>query len=158
MLSYLRGLQPLQAQPHAGHPGSHCPGDHSLLLSGNHRPTTCPRPELRYSDRHRDGHFLTDLYQYANYYPDSDSYLHLHPDDHPSAYRHADSQRYSYIHLDSDPHAHFHAKRNADTNIHTDTDINFHADFHFYRNPHPTDPRHAANTLIQSTFPPISND
>lgn len=163
MLSYRRALQSLQAQPHAGHPGSHHPGDRSLLLSWDHRSTICPRPELRHTDHHRDGHFHTDLYKDANYHHDSDSYLDLHPIEHPFAYRLSDGQRNTYILLDSDPHSHFHTKRNPDTdiltntdaniNFYTTTDIDFHADFHFHRNPHPANPHRHSDTLILPTFP-----
>ena len=134
MLSFLRVIQPLHSQPHAGHPGSHNSCDRPLLLSGDHRPAIWSGSQPGYSDPHRNGHFHTDLYQYIYDHPDSDSDSNLHPDNHRYAHRFADSQCLAYLHLDVDSHVHLHVKPNADSYIHTDIDVNiyFHADFHFY--------------------------
>jgi hypothetical protein len=139
MLSYRRGLQPVQTQAHAGHPGSRHPGDHSLLLSGIHRQTTCSRSELRYADYYCDDHILANLYPYKNNHPDSDTFFDIDPDHHFYYNHHAhfniDSQRHTHIytHLDSTPHAHFQPKPNADNDIH------IHGDVYIYRHSSATD-------------------
>jgi len=144
MLSYLRGHQPIEAQANAAHPGSHHPGDHPLLLSGDHRPATCSRSGLHYADNNRNNYFHANLYLYANRVPDSDIHLddllhaHHHGDRNKDSQRHA----YLYIHLDSAPPAHFYAERDSDSDIHTYSypNINFNSDFDIYRQSPPTNP------------------
>jgi hypothetical protein len=111
-------------------------------LPGYHRPATCSRSEPRYTDHHRDGHCHTDLYQYANAYPNSDSYLDLYPDDYSYAYRHSNSQY--YIHLDSNTYAqphtdsqrHQYLHLDIDPYVHTKCNIDTNADLYFYTNSH----------------------
>ena len=134
MLSYRRALQPLQAQPHAGYPGSHHPGNHPVLLPGNHRTANCPRSKFEYPNHHRDSHFHIDLHLYVNNHPDSYTELDSHPDINVHTHSYAHRQPYAYIHLDPDPLANFHSQRNADADIHTGTNCHIYADLHIHRN------------------------
>jgi hypothetical protein len=140
MLSYLRGHQPIEAQANAAHPGSHHPGDHPLLLSGDHRLAICSRSGLHYADFNRNDYFHANLYLYANRVPDFD----IHPGAHHHGDRNKDSQcdAYIYLHLHSAPPAHFYAKRDSDSDIHTHscTNINFNPDFDIYRQSPPANP------------------
>ena len=114
-----------------------------MLLSGDRRPTTCPRPKPFHSDHHfivhsdKDLHQHTYLYEITNRHLDPDSNLDPYHDDHTYANCHVYRQRYSYIYMDSYPYTHFHAKLNADIHTNAITNIYFHADGHRHRHPHP---------------------
>jgi hypothetical protein len=138
MLSSPGVVQLIEAQSYAGHPGSHHPGNHPLLLPGDRRPAIRTRSENRYTNHHCDDHVHTNLYLYANRFLDKD--IDIHSDE--NANTNPDRQRldHFYAHLDPIPFSHIHAKRNADTNANLDTV------FHIYRHPIAAVPHH--HTLI----------
>jgi hypothetical protein len=141
--------QPFEAQSYAGHPGSHHPGDHPLLLPGDHRPAIRPGSENRYTDHHCNSHLYKNLYLYADRFLDKN--IDIHSNENSNA--NPDRQRldHFYAHLDPISFTHIHAKRNADTNAYLDAVI------HIYRHPIATVPHY--HTLIQSSSPPpITHD
>jgi hypothetical protein len=142
MLSSPGVVQPIEAQSYAGHPGSHHPGDHPLLLPGDHRPAIRPGSENRYTDHHCNSHLYKNLYLYANRFLDKDTYFDTHTDDHPNT--NTDRQRFEhfYANLDPVPFSHLYAKRNTDS----DTNLYFDAVFHIYQ--HPPAANSLSHTLI----------
>jgi len=138
MLSYRSVFFIIQAQPLAGYPRAHNPGNHSSLLFGDRCPAGGTQPEFLHPYIHRHNYYNLHCLKNVNTEIHVDFRFHSH------------HQSHRLIHLDPDPHRFPHTQSN--TNVHAFSDLyaniytNPHLHFfrnsisiHTHRNSHPLD-------------------
>ena len=106
MLSFLRALQSLHARSQTHHPGRYHPGDHSLLLPGDHRQAI--RHVSENSNTHFNHYTVINRYRHIHRYSNFLHDLVPNPDQHPNQYTHRPTFNYPNINLYFNFHLHAH--------------------------------------------------
>lgn len=160
MLSFLRARQSLQAQPYAGYPGCHHPGNPALLLRRIHCPAVCSRSKISHPHPDRFEYLHADLHIYPNSLRYQDSFLDFHPDNHTFLFAHLDiySQLHDYSKCNPHPNFHGYSPPHFHRHSHAHLHLHIHSDPHGYSHPHlPRLPPNLA-TLIPTGYSPHPND